>query len=86
LRIGLQNVKIYTWHPHNFLVRMMAFALGIVLLVAVFVFSLVIFSIVLTAALIALGYVWWRMRSMRAQPGRVIDAESRREIIPRDTD
>lgn len=84
--VGLQNVKTYTWRPHNFLARVMAFAVGIVVLVAVFLFSLVVFSMVLTATLIALGYVWWKIRSMRAQGKRVIDAESSREILPRDTD
>jgi hypothetical protein len=60
--------------------RIVAFALGAVVLAVTFVFSLVIFVIALAAGLLVLGYVWWRTRSMpRPSEGRVIEGESRRE-------
>jgi hypothetical protein len=66
------------------LARVVALALGAIVLVVAFVFSLVIFAIALAAGLLALGYVWWRTRSMPTPSGgRVIEGESRREPDPR---
>jgi hypothetical protein len=66
------------------LARVVALVLGAIVLVVAFVFSLVIFSIALVAGLLALGYVWWRTRSVpRPSGGRVIEGESRREPDPR---
>jgi len=74
----------HRWEPQGLLARVVGFALGMLILVVAFVFSLVIFSIVLTATLLAIGYAWWRIRSNRVRTGRVIDVEGGREIRPRD--
>ena len=63
--------------------RVVAVALGAVVLAVAFVFSLIIFSIALAAGLLALGYVWWKTRSAPPAGGRVIEGESRREDSPR---
>ncbi len=65
------------------LVRVVAVALGAVILAVAFVFSLVIFSVALAAGLVVLGYVWWKTRSVPRPGGRVIEGESRRESTPR---
>jgi hypothetical protein len=71
------------WSPGELLMRVVAIALGAVVLAVAFVFSLVIFSIALAAGLLVLGYVWWKTRSAPRRGGRVIEGESRREIDPR---
>jgi len=64
--------------------RVVAVALGAIVLAAAFVFSLVIFAVALAVGLLALGYLWWRTRSApRPSGGRVIEGESRREPDPR---
>jgi len=65
------------------LMRVVAVALGAVILAVAFVFSLVIFSIALAAGLVVLGYVWWKTRSAPRSGGHVIEGESRRESTPR---
>jgi hypothetical protein len=77
-------VKTYRWRTNNFLGSVVGFVLGGVILLVALAFSLVIFAIVLTVALLALGYAWWRIRSVRVKGGRVIDGESSHEITPRD--
>jgi 4-hydroxybenzoate polyprenyltransferase len=66
--------------------RILGFILGAAILAVAFVFSLVIFSILLAVGLLALAYAWWRTRRLRASAGRVIEGESRRELTPRDPD
>lgn len=63
--------------------RVVAVALGAVILAVAFVFSLVVFAIALAAGLLGLGYVWWRARAAPRSGGRVIEGESRREAEPR---
>jgi hypothetical protein len=46
--------------------RGLALALGLLILVAFLVFSLVVFAVVATAALLLFGYVWWKARRIRA--------------------
>jgi hypothetical protein len=72
------------WRLGELLARGLVTALAIVILVIALAFSLVIFAIVLAVASIALGYAWWRVRSMRSRGGRIIDAERGREVRPRD--
>ena len=62
--------------------RLLAVALGLLILAVTLVFSLVIFSILLAAALLLLGYAWWRIRSSPIQKHRTIDAESHRNAFP----
>jgi hypothetical protein len=67
----------------NLLARIVAAALGAVVLGVAFVFSLVVFAVALAAGVLALGYFWWKTRSMPRPGGRVIEGESRREDAPR---
>jgi uncharacterized membrane protein YdbT with pleckstrin-like domain len=71
------------WSARELATRVVAVALGAVVLAVAFVFSLVIFSIALAAGLVLLGYVWWKTRSAPRSGGRVIEGESRRESTPR---
>ena len=71
------------WSARELVTRVVAVALGAVILAVAFVFSLVIFSIALAAGLLVLGYAWWKTRSAPRRGGRVIEGESRREITPR---
>jgi hypothetical protein len=53
--------------PQGALARVLGFALGTVVLVGAFVFSLVLFAVLLGVGLIAGGYVWWKTRELRRQ-------------------
>jgi hypothetical protein len=61
--------------------RLIAFAVGAVLLIAAFMVSVVVFAIALAGALAIGGYLWWKTRAlrrrMRERPpgGRVIEGE-----------
>jgi hypothetical protein len=46
--------------------RVLAFVIGVLILIAAFFISLVIFSILLTATLFLIVYAWWESR--RRQP------------------
>jgi Flp pilus assembly protein TadB len=65
--------------------KVLTFATGAVLLVAGLVFSLVVFALAATAAVLILGFLWWKTRDQRRQMrdrppgGRVIDGEVIRE-------
>jgi hypothetical protein len=71
------------WSVRQIATRVVAVALSAVVLAVAFVFSLVIFAIALAAGLLALGYLWWRMRGVPRSGGRVIEGEGRREDAPR---
>ena len=59
--------------PKSLLGKVVGFAVGAVVLVGAFVFSLVLFAVLLSVGLIAGIYLWWKTRGlrrqMRAQPG-----------------
>ena len=65
--------------------KVLTFAAGAVLLVVGLVFSLLVFALAATAAVLILGLFWWKTRAwrqqLREQPpaGRVIDGEAIRE-------
>lgn len=65
--------------------RVLTFAAGAVLLVVGLMFSLLVFALAATAAVLILGVVWWKTREQRRQMrerpprGRVIDGEAIRE-------
>lgn len=63
-----KKVVIYTISPTTLFGRALAFVFAMLLLVAVFFFSIVVFSILLTAVLFFLVYAWWVSRRM-AQKG-----------------
>jgi hypothetical protein len=65
--------------------NVVTFASAAVLLVAAFMFSLLVFAILATGGLLAWGYLWWKTRELRRelreQPpgGRVIEGEAIRD-------
>jgi Flp pilus assembly protein TadB len=65
--------------------KVLTFAAGAVLLVVGLVFSLLVFALAATAAVLILGIFWWKTREQRRQMrerppgGRVIDGEAIRE-------
>ena len=83
-------------HASGLLGKVVAIAVGAVLLVAVFTVSLLVFAIVVTGGLLVLGYLWWKTRDLRKQirqqmrerrPGeRVIEGEVIREASCDDAD
>lgn len=62
--------------------KLLALTAGLVLLVAGFMFSVVILALIALAGAIALGYFWWKTRKLRkamrqnASGGVVIDGEA----------
>ena len=66
-------------------VKVLTFASAAVLLVAAFMFSLLVFAILATVGVLVWGYLWWKTRElrkqMREQPpgGRVIEGEAIRD-------
>ena len=66
------------------LMRGVALMLAVAILVALLVFSLFVFAVVATAALVLFGYVWWKARRARASSGGVPDPGGKRPLRYRD--
>jgi hypothetical protein len=49
----------------GFFARVLGFAAGVVLLVGAFVFSLLLFAVLLAVATVAGAYLWWKTRKLR---------------------
>ncbi|HVS25819.1 MAG TPA: hypothetical protein VHE58_00670 [Burkholderiales bacterium] len=66
--------------------KVLTFASGAVLLVVAFMFSLLVFAILVTGGLLVWGYLWWKTRELRRQMrerrpgGRVIEGETIRDV------
>ncbi|MSQ60599.1 MAG: hypothetical protein EXR36_13400 [Betaproteobacteria bacterium] len=61
--------------------RIVGIVTGTAVLVLAFVFSVVIFAIVLVAAVVILGYLWWKTRSLRrARRDVIIETTEYHEI------
>jgi hypothetical protein len=66
--------------------KVLTIAAGAILLIAAFMFSLLVFGALLIAGLLAWGYLWWKTRDLRTQlkrqraGGRVIEGEAVREV------
>jgi Flp pilus assembly protein TadB len=66
-------------------VKVLTFASAAVLLVVAFMFSLLVFAILVTVGLLVWGYLWWKTRELRRQMrerppgGRVIEGEAVRD-------
>ena len=62
--------------------KVLTFASGAVLLVVAFMFSLLVFAILVTVGLLVWSYLWWKTRELRRQirerppGGRVIEGET----------
>jgi len=71
-------------------VKVLTFVSAAVLLVVAFMFSLVVFAILMTVGLLSWGYLWWKTRELRRQMyeqppgGRVIEGEVIRDDESRD--
>ena len=58
--------------------RVLSAVLGVLFLVAVFVFTSILVAIALTAGLVLAGWIWWRSRGRVPKPrGQVIEGEYR---------
>jgi hypothetical protein len=51
----------------------LAFVIGVLILIAAFFISLVIFSILLTATLFLIAYAWWESRRRQPRNGHTLD-------------
>ncbi|HMK14963.1 MAG TPA: hypothetical protein VK460_08130 [Burkholderiales bacterium] len=62
--------------------KILTFASAALLLVAAFMFSLLVFAILVTVGLLVWGYLWWQTRELRREMseyppgGRVIEGEA----------
>lgn len=63
--------------------RLMGVLLGVLFLVAVFVFASLALGILLAVGLVAWGWLWWRSRLQPRSQGPVIEGEYRDETPPR---
>lgn len=67
--------------PKTLLGKVLAYTAGAVILVAAFVFSLVLVAVVAAAGLLLVGYLWWKTRRLRRHlrenppGGHVIEGE-----------
>ena len=58
--------------------RVLSALLGVLFLVAVFVFTSILVAVALTTGLLLAGWMWWRSRGRESgQRGRVIQGEYR---------
>jgi Flp pilus assembly protein TadB len=64
-RIG--SSRQFRIQPQGFLGKLLAVAIGAVVLVLAVMFSLVVFAVVVTAGLLLGGYLWWKTRALRKQ-------------------
>ncbi len=76
----------------GFLAKVLTFATGAVLLVVGLMFSLLVLALAATAAVLVLGYLWWKTREVRRQireqppGGRVLDGEVIRDSVKQESD
>jgi Flp pilus assembly protein TadB len=65
--------------------KVLTFASAVVLLVVAFMFSLLVFALLVTVGLLVWGYLWWKTRELRRQMrerppgGHVIEGEAIRD-------
>jgi len=77
-------------HASGLVGKVLTFVAGAVVLVMAFMFSLLVFAVVVTGGLLVWGYLWWRTRElhrqMRERPpgGRVIEGETIRDVESHD--
>jgi hypothetical protein len=77
-------------HASDLLGKVLTFAAGAVLLVVAFMFSVMVFAVLVAVGLLGVGYLWWKTRDLRRQMrerppgGRVIEGEVIRDTASRD--
>jgi len=64
-RLTARRVRYRVHGPTSLLGKVVATIVGAAVLVAAFVFSLVVLAILLTGGLVFGGYLWWRTRDLR---------------------
>ena len=90
IRIARSNDHVQL-QPKTFLGKVLAYTAAAVILVAAFVFSLVLVAIVAAGGLLLVGYLWWKTRKLRKHlrenppGGRVIEGEVVQDVEPRNT-
>ena len=89
-RLGRTGPRFHL-QPKTFLGKVLTVVVGALMLIAVFVFSLLIFAVVAAGGLLVVGYVWWKTRKLRRQMrenppgGRIIEGEVIRDVESHDT-
>jgi len=77
----------FSTNASGLLGKVLTFASAAVLLVVAFMFSLLVFAILVTGGLLVWGYLWWKTRELRRQMrerppgGRVIEGETIRDRV-----
>ena len=63
--------------------RVVGVVLGLLFLVAVFIFTSLIVAALLAVGLVVWGWVWWRTRALRREPrgGAIVEGEFR-DVTP----
>ena len=59
------------------LARVLAVIVGVLALVATFMFSLIVFAVLGVVVLAVWGYFWWKTRALRAAMRETLDAQQR---------
>ena len=58
--------------------RVLSALMGVLFLIAVFVFTSILVAVALTAGLLLAGWIWWRSRGrVSGRRGRVVEGEYR---------
>jgi len=84
VRISVNDAR-YQAQPPGLLAKALTLALGGVVLVVAFMFSVVALAIVSVVVLIGVAYLWWKTRDLRRRlrenppGGRVIDGDAMRD-------
>ena len=68
-----RKVTVYPMPPSTPFGRALAYGLGILLLIAAFFVSLVIFSVLLTAVSFMIIYAWWVSRRVGAKDKNAVE-------------
>ena len=85
VRITVNDAGYQVQQPPGLLAKALTLALGAVVLVVAFMFSVVALAVVSVVVLAAVAYLWWKTRDLRRQlrenppGGRVFDGDTMRD-------
>jgi flagellar biosynthesis protein FliP len=68
-----RKLVVHQMRPATLFGRVLAFVIGVLILIAAFFVSLVIFSILLTATLFLMVYAWWVSRRVPPRDDHALD-------------